>query len=133
MMKVLVTLVRVGREECARSRFRFFEEVPSGVREREDMMSQHIAPSIPKYSGIAYAEVLALIVREMLLEYILVTHSPPLSGHFLCLRLNFAHRFLAALPILALAAADMTRFFSTLISLLVKLLKAFAAARTPFN
>jgi hypothetical protein len=46
---------------------------------------------------------------------------------------NFAHRFFVALPILALAAADRTRFFTTLSSLLVELPKALAAARTPLN
>jgi molybdate transport system substrate-binding protein len=38
-----------------------------------------------------------------------------------------------ALPILARAAADSTRFFTTLSSLLVEWPKAFAAARTPFS
>jgi hypothetical protein len=46
---------------------------------------------------------------------------------------NFAHRFFVALPILALAAADRTRFLTTFSSLLVELPKALAAARTPFN
>src|SRR5580700_7232009 len=98
MMKVLVTLVRVGREECARSRFRFFEEVPGGVREGEDMIPQHIASTIPKYSGSANAEVLALIVREMLLQVILVTHSPLLSGHFLRLRSKLHPPLLGGFP-----------------------------------
>jgi hypothetical protein len=38
---------------------------------------------------------------------------------------NFAHRFLVALPIFALAAADITRFFTPLSSLLVESPKAF--------
>src|SRR6266436_3896072 len=46
---------------------------------------------------------------------------------------NLAHLFLAAFPIFALAAADITRFFTTLSSLLVESPKAFAAARTPVN
>jgi len=40
---------------------------------------------------------------------------------------------LAAFPIFALAAADMTRFFTTFSSRLVESPKAFAAARIPFN
>jgi hypothetical protein len=51
---------------------------------------------------------------------------------FACAR-NFAHRFFAAFPIFALAAADMTRFFTVFSSRLVESPKAFAAARTPFN
>jgi hypothetical protein len=47
---------------------------------------------------------------------------------FACSRI-FAHRLFVALPILALAAADGTRFFATLSSLPVESPKAFAAAR----
>ena len=49
---------------------------------------------------------------------------------FACAR-NFAHRFFVALPILALAAADKTRFFTIFSSLLVESPSALAAACTP--
>jgi hypothetical protein len=39
-------------------------------------MQQHIAPSIPKYSGFADAKVLALIIGEMSFESILSALSP---------------------------------------------------------
>jgi hypothetical protein len=62
-------------------------------------------------------------------------HQSPLSypaTFFACAR-NFAHLFLAALPILALAAADMTRFFTLVTSRSAECPKALAAARTPLN
>jgi hypothetical protein len=65
-----------------------------------------------------------------LMAFSLVTSHP---ATFFFSALNFAHRFLAAFPIFALAAADITRFLTTLSSLLVESPKAFAAARTPFN
>src|ERR1700730_6245942 len=46
---------------------------------------------------------------------------------FACAR-NFAHRFLAAFPIFALAAADSTRFFTPFSSRFVESPQAFAAA-----
>jgi hypothetical protein len=66
--------------------------------------------------------------------------APPTTGglknypatFFVCAR-NFAQRFLAALPIFALAAADRTRFFTVFISRLVEFPKALAATRIPFN
>ena len=47
---------------------------------------------------------------------------------FFASALNFAHRFFAALPIFALAAADNTRFSTRVASRLVESPKAFAAA-----
>jgi hypothetical protein len=51
---------------------------------------------------------------------------------FACAR-NFAHRFLLALLIFALAAADITRFFTVATSRPVESPKAFAAARIPVS
>ena len=62
----------------------------------------------------------------------IVRFSDYFATFFACAR-NFAHRFLAAFPIFALAAADNTRFFAPVSSRLVEAPKAFAAARTPFN
>jgi hypothetical protein len=44
-----------------------------------------------------------------------------------------AHRFLAACAILALPAADKTRFFTVMTSFPAELPNAFAAALTPLN
>jgi len=77
MMKVPVTLVTVVREECARFRFRLYKEVSVGFRKWEDMVPQHVASSVPKYSGLANAEAEALIIGEMPLEFILIAHSSP--------------------------------------------------------
>jgi hypothetical protein len=52
---------------------------------------------------------------------------------FFASALTFAHRFLAALAIFALPAADRTRFFTPVSSRFVESPKAFAAARTPLN
>jgi hypothetical protein len=38
------------------------------------MMPPHIAPSEPKYSRLAYAEVQPLIIGEMPFEFILIAH-----------------------------------------------------------
>ena len=46
---------------------------------------------------------------------------------------NLAHRNFDAFEILALAAADMTRFLTSVTSRLVLLPNAFAAARIPLN
>src|SRR6266478_350736 len=46
---------------------------------------------------------------------------------------NLAHRNFVAFEILALAAADITRFLTSVTSRLVLLPNAFAAARTPLN
>jgi hypothetical protein len=46
---------------------------------------------------------------------------------------NLAHRNFVAFEILALAAADITRFLTSVTSRLVLLPDAFAAARTPLN
>src|SRR5580704_783332 len=54
------------------------------------------------------------------------------AAFFACAR-NFAHRFLAACPILALAAAERTRFFTRVTSCSVDCPKAFAADCKPFK
>jgi len=59
MMKILVTLyVGVDRKEITR----LFNEIPRRVREGEDMVLQHVASSIFKYSGLANTEVQPLIL-----------------------------------------------------------------------
>ena len=52
---------------------------------------------------------------------------------FLACARNFAHCFLAAFPIFALAAADKTRFFTPTTSRSAEPPNAFAAARTPLS
>jgi hypothetical protein len=56
--------------------------------------------------------------------------KPDYPATFFACALNFAHRFFVALPILALAEADSTRFFTTFSSFPAESPKAFAAART---
>jgi hypothetical protein len=69
-----------------------------------------------------------------IIELRLTKFLPPLHpATFFFSARNFAHRFFVALPILARAAADRTRFFTTFSSLLVESPSALAAARTPFN
>src|ERR1700730_800186 len=74
MVKVTMTLRRVGGEKSTRCWFRFFKQIHGGVCKREDMIPQHIASSVPKYSGLANAEAQPFIVGEMPLECILVAH-----------------------------------------------------------
>jgi hypothetical protein len=77
MMKVLVTLTRVGREEPTRFWFRLFKEVSVGARQWEDMVLLHFASSVLEDSGLANAEVPLLIIREMPLDSVLIAHSSP--------------------------------------------------------
>src|SRR5580693_9198988 len=75
----------------------------------------------------------ALDQRLLRIAYYCQAGKPDYPATFLAWARIFAHRFLAAFPIFALAAADITRFFTTLSSLLVESPKAFPAARIPFS
>jgi hypothetical protein len=72
-------------------------------------------------------------VRHELPTTGVLTGKPNYPATFFACARNFAHRFLAALPILPLAAADKTRFFTALSSLFVELPRAFIAPRITFS
>jgi hypothetical protein len=76
-----VTLTRMGREESTRCRFGLFKEVPGSVREWEDVIPQHIASAVPKYSGLANTEALPFVIGEVPLEIILIAHSSPQANN----------------------------------------------------
>jgi hypothetical protein len=73
-MEVPMTLPGVRGQENIRCWFGLFQEVGGGIREREYMMTLHVASPVPEQAWRADAKGSPLKLGEMLLQIILVTH-----------------------------------------------------------